>query len=270
MQEEFLLSIITINLNRADDLVRTMESVVRQSGLEQVEYIVIDGGSTDGSVERIREYAAEITHWVSEPDGGIYAAMNKGILRATGRYLLFLNAGDTLYPGVLSSALKELQGMPADIVAADVGKELGYGRVMRYAPPEVFTFKDFFLHWIPHCSAFIRRSLFIRVGRYDESLRIVSDWKFFILAICKYEATYRHIPVLLSRFQYGGVSGKPEEQSRTESERRAVLETYFSAEYREVLQQLERRAQWLRWTGYSLLFEVLRWGRRRLYRWTGV
>lgn len=270
MQQEYLLSVITINLNRAADLQRTLQSVVEQPGFEQVEYVVIDGGSTDGSLELIQQHAPQITRWISEPDGGIYAAMNKGIHLASGTFLLFLNAGDTLYPNVLSGVLEELRTAPADIVAADVGKELGYGRIMRYAPPGQFELKDFFVHWIPHCAAFIRRSLFFQIGMYDESMRIVSDWKFFILAICKHRATYRHIPVLLSQFQYGGISGKPEEKARSEAERMSVLEAHFSPEYREVLKGLERRAQWRRWTGYTRVFNFLRWGRRTLYHWVKV
>ena len=87
------LSIITINRNNAAGLRRTIESVVSQTYTE-FEYIIIDGASTDESVDVIKEYADKITFWVSEPDNGIYNAMNKGILKAKGEYLLFLNSGD--------------------------------------------------------------------------------------------------------------------------------------------------------------------------------
>ena len=89
------LSIITINLNNAAGLRKTIESVVNQT-FTDYEYLIIDGGSTDGSVEVIKEFADKITYWVSEPDKGIYNAMNKGILKARGEYLQFLNSGDWL------------------------------------------------------------------------------------------------------------------------------------------------------------------------------
>lgn len=85
-------SIITINYNNADGLRRTIESVVNQT-YKDIEYIIIDGGSTDGSVDVIKEYGSQIDYWVSEPDKGIYNAMNKGILQAHGEYLNFMNSG---------------------------------------------------------------------------------------------------------------------------------------------------------------------------------
>ncbi len=89
------LSIITVNLNNSAGLRKTIESIVKQT-FKDFEYIIIDGGSTDGSAEVIKEFADKITYWVSEPDKGIYNAMNKGILHAKGEYLLFLNSGDWL------------------------------------------------------------------------------------------------------------------------------------------------------------------------------
>lgn len=90
------LSIITINRNNAAGLRRTIESVVSQTAFNQIEYIVIDGASTDGSKEVIMEFADKLTYWISEPDTGIYNAMNKGIKVATGEYCQFLNSGDWL------------------------------------------------------------------------------------------------------------------------------------------------------------------------------
>jgi len=89
------LSIITVNLNNAEGLRKTIESVVSQTYTDY-EYIIIDGGSTDGCVEIIKQYEDKITYWVSEPDKGIYNAMNKGILKAKGEYCQFLNSGDWL------------------------------------------------------------------------------------------------------------------------------------------------------------------------------
>ena len=88
------ISVITVNLNHKEGLLKTIESVINQTDLLRLEYLIIDGGSSDGSQELIRNYEPFLSYWVSEPDRGIYDAMNKGISRATGDYLIFLNAGD--------------------------------------------------------------------------------------------------------------------------------------------------------------------------------
>ena len=90
------LSIITINYNHKEGLLKTIKSVVNQT-YHDIEYIVIDGGSTDGSVDVVKQYEDSISYWVSEPDCGIYNAMNKGVAKATGEYCLFLNSGDSLH-----------------------------------------------------------------------------------------------------------------------------------------------------------------------------
>src|SRR6478735_1115877 len=108
------LSIITINYNNLQGLQKTIESVVSQS-FKDFEYIIIDGGSTDGSKVLIEKYSESITYWVSEKDNGIYPAMNKGIQVANGEYLLFLNSGDWFYENTtLSMAIPMLR--PFDIV----------------------------------------------------------------------------------------------------------------------------------------------------------
>ena len=104
------LSVITINYNNRDGLRKTIESVVNQT-CKDFEYVIIDGGSTDGSVDVIKEYADRINYWVSEPDKGIYNAMNKGIDVAQGEYCLFLNSGDYLFDNyVLSEVALHLDG----------------------------------------------------------------------------------------------------------------------------------------------------------------
>ena len=264
-----LLSIITINRNRKEDLDATFRSVFSQSDTS-FEYIVIDGGSTDGSVELIHENTSRIDYWVSEPDNGIYAAMNKGAKVAKGEYLLFLNSGDRLYDSeVLGRALEMLRNQDSDIVAFNVGKELAYGRILTYRPPEQVYFRDFFENWLPHCSTCIRSAIFKRVGMYDESMRIVADWKFFILAICRYDATYKHIDLLLSRFQYGGISGKKEMAALIARERHSVREMYFKPFYEDILKIIHWKKQFKRYTGYTLVFNVLRWGRRTAFKLTG-
>ncbi|MEG1573526.1 MAG: glycosyltransferase family 2 protein, partial [Bacteroidales bacterium] len=96
------LSIITINLNDAAGIEKTLKSIWEKQSFRDFEHIVIDGGSKDGSVEVIKKYEKNLAYWISEPDKGIYNAMNKGIAKATGEYLLFINGGDWLADDVLA------------------------------------------------------------------------------------------------------------------------------------------------------------------------
>ena len=114
-------SIITVNYNNKEGLRKTIESVTHQS-FRDFEFIVIDGGSTDGSAEVLKEYDAQISYWVSEPDGGIYQGMNKGIAKATGEYLNFMNSGDCFYNADVLQRVYEFQ-LTTDII---VGKDYHY------------------------------------------------------------------------------------------------------------------------------------------------
>lgn len=175
----FKLSIITINRNNAAGLLKTIESVVSQT-FTDFEYIVIDGASTDESVNIIMNYANKIDYWVSEPDNGIYNAMNKGILQAKGEYLLFLNSGDWLYN---ENAIIKISNIlyDYDIVGGYVLDENGTIR----KSPEEFTFKTLYHINIPHQAEFIKKKLFEEIGYYDERLKILADYKFNILALIK-------------------------------------------------------------------------------------
>lgn len=177
------LSIITVNLNDAAGLQRTIESVINQTYTD-IEYIIIDGGSTDDSIEIIKEYADKITYWVSEPDKGIYHAMNKGILQAKGEYCQFINSGDYLVSDDITERM--LTDMPdCNILYCDMRKELNGERVKVIPEKNItkITLLDLFIGTINHSSTYIKRSLFEKYGLYDESLKIVADWKFFLVTV---------------------------------------------------------------------------------------
>jgi glycosyltransferase involved in cell wall biosynthesis len=218
------ISIITINYNNLIGLKRTLESVTGQS-YSNFEYIVIDGGSTDGSKELLEKYADKISYWVSEPDRGIYHAMNKGIEKASGEYLLFMNSGDLFYGNEVLreniDAIKNVDLIYFDTLIIDENKE--YVKVFRSDLSIDYLFND----TIPHQGTFIKKTLFQIVGLYDESLRIVSDWKFFLLALIKYNCSYKKIEKILSIYYLGGMSSKKENQSLNNSERNLVLATEF-------------------------------------------
>ncbi|MEJ5962133.1 glycosyltransferase family 2 protein [Pedobacter immunditicola] len=231
---ELKISIITINYNNADGLHQTIKSVLKQTYTD-IQYLVIDGDSTDDSKSILAQYQREISFSVSERDKGIYEAMNKGIRAAVGDYLLFLNSGDVL---VTKSVISEsvAAGLNADLVSANMHFADG-DRSYIWTPPESISFGLFYHSSLPHPSTFIKRTLFNTVGYYDERLRIVSDWKFTFLAAYKYNCSYNHIDVLLAEYKADGISSDPKNLPAIMVERNLVLTTYFSnflMEYQEL------------------------------------
>lgn len=202
MNGNIKISIITINYNNRRGLLSTIHSVVEQM-CKDFEYIVIDGGSTDGSVEVIMEYADKIDYWISERDRGIYHAMNKGIDQAHGEYCLFLNSGDTLYDsGVIHSVLPLLT---SDIVIGAIKKNAS-GYVKKVKVTEPLCLLDFwFENPIPHQSTFIKRKICEKL-HYDESLKIVGDLKFFLQAIVSLKCKCQSIDCIVANFDENGIS----------------------------------------------------------------
>jgi glycosyltransferase involved in cell wall biosynthesis len=198
------LSIITINYNDAIGLEKTILSVLNQS-YSDFEYIVIDGNSTDGSKEVILKYQDQLTYWVSEPDKGIYNAMNKGINVATGDFLLFMNGGDVLVDDatILKGCAEKLV---EDIVAFDCFLEKDNvitGRRTHIENPTLFyVYKKGFKHQ----STFIKRSLFKKVGLYDESYKIAGDHELWIRSFLEPSTTSKSYTIPIAIFQLNGIS----------------------------------------------------------------
>lgn len=213
------LSIITVNLNNREGLQRTIDSVVSQT-FRDFEWIVIDGGSTDGSKELIEQYANHFAYWVSEPDKGIYNAMNKGIKVARGEYLQFLNSGDWLFnSNVLEMVFSEK--FTEDFVYCDDGGCTGV--VENGGSPSIIGFGFLYTYTICHQTIFHKRSLFEN-GLYDEKYKIVSDWKFLFQQIIKNNATYRKLNILLCILQ----EGSSYDIDKTEMERQSVIQEFYS------------------------------------------
>ena len=223
MDKRYRLSIITVNLNNLEGLKLTMQSVFEQTW-QEFEYIIIDGGSTDGSREYIEEHSKKIHYWVSEPDNGIYNAMNKGVLNAHGEYLLFLNSGDHFYQNKsLENALIDLT---KDIVYFDmfiVEKQSRYKKEY----PDKLTFSYFTKDTLPHQGSFIKSQLFNTYGLYDESLEISSDWKFFIKTICMFYVSHKKVNRVLSTHYLDGISAQVDSLSIIQQERADVLKKDF-------------------------------------------
>lgn len=216
------LSIVTINYNNKDGLQKTVDSVIRQTWRD-FEWIVIDGGSKDGSKELLEQFQQYFSYWCSEPDGGIYQAMNKGIDHAQGEYLQFLNSGDSLHR---KDALEKVfqQNMNVDILAAvSVSQETG-------EPMKIF--KQDILHQLlydslNHQATFIRRELFDK-HRYNEDNVIVSDWEFFFQSIIIEGCSYEYSDIIVVDFDTHGISNQPVYLQTQIKERSRILDKWLS------------------------------------------
>jgi glycosyltransferase involved in cell wall biosynthesis len=198
---DLLLTIITVTKNCATTIGRTLDSVnvVKQPG---VEYVVVDGVSTDATLETIRARGALVDRLVSEPDSGIYNAMNKGVQLARGHYVLFINGDDALvpdgFPVVLEAMAWDQNGI---ICATTLVGELA-------SPVETLVAKPWrlpFFNSIPHPSSFVRRELLLR-SPFREDLRIVSDYDFFLGAYLAGQS-FCILPVVTALHRRGGASG---------------------------------------------------------------
>ena len=211
------LSIITVNFNDAEGLERTIKSVISQT-FRDYEFIIIDGGSTDGSVGVIKQYESYIDYWVSEPDGGIYSGMNKGLRQAKGDYVNFMNGGDCYHSEDVLEKIFAFNSK-ADIITGE-HSENGARNIGK----DGVTMLDLYKWSIDHQASFIRRDVALR-HPYDEKYRIVSDWKFFIEKIIFQNCSFEFMPVTVAVFEGGGISEAQKE--RNESERKDVLEKFF-------------------------------------------
>ena len=282
------LSIITINYNNAEGLRRTLASVASQT-FRDFEHIIVDGGSTDGSVEVIREYEQSLASrllplasnlkWLSEPDSGIYNAMNKGIEIALGRrvvnafnrselvedknkgikmakgeYLLFLNSGDYLVDAdTLENVFEDANDV--DIIYGDRINvyEDGSQKKVNYFPDKI-TGSFMYHSMISHQASFIKSDLFVKYGLYREDLKYASDWEFFLKTFLLYNCTYQHIHQYVVYFDCLGISSVADNNKEMWEERKRVFaetlpafaEDYTLMEhYQEILRGYDKRANQL-------------------------
>jgi len=201
------LSVITINYNNCIGLEKTIKSVAMQSS-KDFEWIVIDGASTDGSKELLENYNDLINYWISEPDNGIYNAMNKGIKVSKGDYLLFLNSGDCFYNSNVVTSFYNYSGRE-DIIYGDIMYEIPKGHFRKQSLYKSnITICDFWNHTIPHQASFIKKTAFEKYGYYNEEIKVSADWFFYLKSIIVGGASYKHIDLTVSVMQPDGVSTK--------------------------------------------------------------
>lgn len=214
------ISVITINWNNAEGLRKTIESVISQT-VPPFEFIIIDGASTDGSVDVIKEHASGITCWVSEKDKGIYNAMNKGIDQAHGDYVLFLNSGDWFYNNTsLERSLSH--DFNADVLYGDCVFHYA-DHETKYRYPSNLTFEFFYRGSLAHCCSFIKREVLAK-EHYNEGYKIVSDLEFWArLAFAG--GSFCHLDEFVSVFDTTGISSTNNELDK--AERKQMLSQFI-------------------------------------------
>lgn len=230
------LSIITINLNNKEGLQRTIDSVASQT-FTDYEWIVIDGASSDGSMELIEQNGNLFAFWCSEPDKGIYNAMNKGISHANGDWLLFLNSGDWLYS----------QDTLEKVFSINYDSDILYGDVMYHWPdkrgqeleqkPDDLSLYYFYEHTLCHQATFYKKNIFDN-HKYNEAYKICSDWSLFIKLIIE-GYHFEHLPFCIVNFPQNGISTNLNEAHI--AERRDVFENYFPYHIKNDMEKLHHQ-----------------------------
>ncbi len=247
------ISVITVNRNDSEGLRRTILSVTGQT-VRPHEFIVIDGASTDGPADLLKEFSGDITYGVSEPDKGIYNAMNKGVAAASGDWCIFMNAGDTFCsPSVISDVCSS--GATADIICGNA--LILEEPVRRKTPPEEISLRFMYGTALCHQAVFIKTDL-LRKRPYAETLKIVSDRKFFLQSLILDNCSYQAVDIDICNYDISGYSAK--NRFSSEQEWRSVLETLLPG---RILRDYGREAEGALYgtSAYERLF--LEIGRRR-------
>jgi len=212
-----VLSIITINLNNLDGFTKTFDSISSQS-FKDYEWIVIDGGSTDGSKEFIKQNESKFSVWCSEPDGGIYQALNKGVTFAHGDYVCFMNAGDCFAD---SDVLQKVFAKPrtSDIVFGNV-LLISETKQNLIEYPDFISFNWLRYYTINHQSSFTRRSVFEKIN-FDTKYKYLADRKFWMQSMLM-GYSFEHLPFTVAHYDFSGFS--TQNQDKWENERVAILD----------------------------------------------
>jgi glycosyltransferase len=203
------ITIVTAVLNSKDFIEECIQSVLHQTH-KNIEHIVIDGGSTDGTLETIKKYQSGIAKLVSERDDGIYDAMNKGIRLATGEVIGILNADD-FYPdsGILEKVAQVFESEDIESCYGDLEyvDAVDIGKVVRYWRSGPCDIRKFYFGWMPpHPTFFVRRSVYRQYGLFNLSLGSAADYELMLRFLVKYRVTTAYIPDVIVKMRTGGVS----------------------------------------------------------------
>ena len=203
------ISVITVCYNSARTLERCLQSVAQQD-FSEIEHIVIDGASTDGTKEILERFRSRLSYLVSEPDNGIYDAMNKGLAYTTGDIVCFLNADDQYAStNVLSKVASQIKDHNIDALIGDVSffHQENLSRTVRRYRSDRFSPERLAWGWMPaHPALFLRKEVVRRVGLFRIDYRIAGDFEFIVRVFHGHEVRYQHIPDVLVHMQTGGAS----------------------------------------------------------------
>jgi glycosyltransferase involved in cell wall biosynthesis len=222
-----LISIITVVYNRVNCLENSISSVLNQPDLNTFEYIIIDGGSTDGTVDIIKKHEKCITKWISEPDTGIYNAMNKGVKLAKGEYIMFLNSDDWLEVNVMEKATNIILSNPKyDVYHGYLlihDKEKRKNRGHGFLPTSLPAYQP---------ASFVRRDINNDIPWFDENYRIAADFKFF-KSLQLRKQRFFPMDIVVTNFSIGGLSSQSE--SRLKELKQVLIELKYPPLLVEVL-----------------------------------
>lgn len=229
------ITIVTINLNNYEGLKKTIDSIRCQTW-RKFEWIVIDGGSTDGSKDLIESVKDELTYWCSEPDKGIYNAMNKGVAKAKGEYVLFMNSGDCLHDSKVLEDIFQYKQYNADILIGKV-LYLGVNKIVNKCDIESGLLEYWDMNRrICHQGTFTKLDL-LRKYPFDENFRIISDWKFWRQTLVLNNYSVYVLDRLVADYDLTGISAINIELK--EKERKEVMSQLFSPALANGLQEYE-------------------------------
>jgi len=245
-----LFSIITVTYNAAQWLERTIQSVISQS-YPNIEYIIIDGNSTDGTLDLIKKYKSSIAHFISEPDGGLYDAMNKGMRLASGDYVWFINAGDMLYS---ETTVQEIVNLPdsknlPEIIYGEtqiIDSEENPLGMRRLKAPEKLSWKSFRMGMLVcHQSFLVKRTI---AEPYDLQYRFAADYDWCIRCLKKSDTVF-NTHLILSRFMEAGLSADNRKESLRER-------------YRIMCENYGKFPTQIRHIWFALRFYIAKWTKK--------
>lgn len=201
-QDNPVISIVTVVYNGGKHLEQTINSVLNQS-YDNIEYIIIDGGSTDNTLDIIKKYDSRIDYWISEPDSGIYNAMNKGSILCHGEYIAFMNSDDWYNDYAVKIIVDTINHYNVDYIAGSVNIYEG-NVISRVFAPDIKLYKDEMP--IPHPGLFIKKKHLLN-NEFDESYKVIADYD-LIIKLIKKNLTYTFIDSILANFRVGGISSE--------------------------------------------------------------
>lgn len=223
------VSVITVCYNADEFIENAINSILKQT-YKNLEYIIIDGASTDNTISVINKYKSKIAFFLSEPDNGIYEAMNKGIKAATGDILYFLNSDDLLYDEYVIENVVKIFEKNKDL-------ELIYGPIIIRDPTTNESFiklndritKSFFIYnGICQQSTFYKADVFKKCGQFNDTYKIAGDYEWFLRAFYKYNIKRQYYESIIAIYNNGGISSTDEFSSLHTKERAKVIKEYFN------------------------------------------